>query len=162
MTFNFDLAAAINKIAELEAAITTPTPGITNAYTYGNNPSVIEDPTALPAVVHVPLGPRDVEVLSNTTWQCHYDLYSRVLFIESLANKYPSDESAANLIWKSVAETFLNDTNRRAICTASGALAYICMFDVNSYTVRPWPPMVDAPHAYWSLQYIHRFTVLGG
>jgi hypothetical protein len=161
----FDLAAAINKIAELEAAIAGPTPGIVTAYGYNANPTIITSPALLPAIVHVPMGPVIPDPpgeYSHGLWQVQYHLYSRALLIQSVPDKSPGDDAAANLFWQPLAEAFLNDANRRDLCTAAGAEVYACSFGVSSYAVRPWPPVVDSPHFYWSLQYTHIFTMFGG
>lgn len=165
MAFTFDLAAAINQISTMEETIVTPTPGIQNSYGYGLNPSKFTDPDLLPAIVHVPLGPTGpiggAEIYTRN-WEIHYGIYSRLLFIEAIPEEYPGDETAANLIWKGVAETFLNDTNKRTLLNVAGGINYVCIFEQNSYAVRPWPPVRNAPNVYWSLQYLHRFTIIGG
>lgn len=162
MAYTFDLEAAIDAIATIEDAITTPTPGIVTAYGYGENPSVIEDPALFPAVVHIPLGPHGPSEISHGTWAFEYDIYSRLLAIEASPSQYPADEAAANLFWKSVTEAFLTGSTRSSLCTSSGALVYQCLFEPVSYAVRNWPPVQGAPNAYWSLQYVHRFTITGG
>ena len=163
MAYTFNLETAIDDIATLEAAITTPSPGITTAYGYGENPNVITDVSLFPAVVHVPLGPATTGVETATdAWTLHYDIYSLLLLTEAIPDKYPSDESANNLLWKSVVEKFLTRTTRSSLCTSTGAIDYVCIFQANSYGVRNWPPIAGAPNAYWSLQYTHRFSVYGG
>lgn len=162
MAYSFDLEAAIDGIATLEAAIATPTPGVITAYGYGANPSVIEDSELLPAIVHVPTGPHSPVEISSNSWQLSYDIYSRLLAIEAMPNQYPADEAAANLFWKSVVEVFLSASTRTTLTNATGALIYQCLLEPSSYAVRPWPPTRSAPNAYWSLQYVHRFTVVGG
>lgn len=170
MSFDFDLEAAINQIAALEDAITTPTPGIINAYTYGNNPTEIPDPLAdLPAVVHIPLGPQTAApggqsgLLTLTgTYQLSYQIQSTILFLETVLKQYPAEEKASNLIWKEVCETFFNFANRETLVAAAVAHTYRFEFPARSYAVRPWPPLPTSTHFYWSLQYTHTFVFVGG
>jgi hypothetical protein len=164
MSYSFDLAGAINAIAAIEDAITTPTPGIVTSYTYGANPGEFTAPSQLPAIVHVPTGPV-VQIgaeLSRGQYQIYYDVYSLLLAIEAVPNQYPADETAVTLFWKSILEALLSDSTRSTICTASGAFAYTCIFEPNSYAIRAWPPIGPAPNFYWSLQYTHRFWIIGG
>lgn len=162
MSWDFDLEAAINKIAELEAAIATPAPGIVTAFSYNANPTVITDPALLPAVVHVPQGPNNVQELSTGAWSMYFEIYSRLLIVESIEGDYPADEAGASLFWQPVAETFLNRANRMALCAAAGALDYQPIFEGRSFAPRYWPPVEKAPNSYWSLQYTHRFLIYGG
>lgn len=163
MAYNFNLQGAINKIAELEDAITTPTPGVVTAYGYNLNPIEITNPALLPAVVHVPLGPNNANPNAyQGRFDISYDIYSRLLIIEAIPNQYPGDEGAANLFWKSVVETFFNYTNQNALIAAASADDYMCILPEQSYQPRTWPPIPGSNHWYWSLQYVHRFTFEGG
>ncbi len=169
MSWVFDLAAAINQIATFEAAITTPSPGITNAYTYGNNPTEITDVAALPAVVHIPMGPATAApgsqhglLTTPDTYQLQYQIESTLLILETVLDQYPGEESASNLFWKTVAEKFFNYDNRLTLSSQAVAHTYRLEFPVRSYDVRPWPPTQQATHFYWSLQYNHIFTFVGG
>lgn len=163
MSYTFDLEAAIDQIATMEAAINTPAPGIVTAYGYNENPAVITNVSLFPAVVHVPLGPANFEqVVVNYSWGAVFEVYSRVLFIEARHDKYPADENANNKLWLPIVEKFVSPTGRSDLVTASGAFSYECVFLPNSYGVRPWPPVKDAPNVYWSLQYTHRFYIYGG
>jgi hypothetical protein len=164
VSYAFDLAAAINGIAAIEDAVTTPTPGIITSYTYGANPGEFTAPSQLPAIVHVPTGPvlGQNNELSRGVFHLYYDVYSLLLAIEAIPTAYPNDENAATLFWKSLIEALMTDETRRTLCTASGALAYSCMFESGSYAIRPWPPVGTAPNFYWSLQYTHRFLIVGG
>ena len=117
MAFDFDLEAAINAIATLEAAITTPTPGVTNAYTYGANPVEISDLSALPAVVHIPEGVStavdgEQGTITRATYQMVYNIRSIMLVLQAVPDQYPADETASGLFWKSLTETFFNYDNR--------------------------------------------------
>lgn len=173
MAFSFDLQAAINQIAILEDAIASPLPGVVTAYTYSQNPIEITNPALLPAVVHVPLGPRTPNEagghipghLGAGIYSLVYEIYSRLLIIEVVTGKYPADEAVANAFWEPVCETFFNRTNAVLLCNAAGADSYACVFPERSYGIRAWPP-VDEPgqqiHRYWSLQYVHRFGFHGG
>lgn len=169
MSYDFDLEAAIDNIATLEAAIATPTPGVTNSYGYNSNPVEITDLSALPAIVHVPLGPQTegegavpglMAVRGN--YQLSYEIYSRLLVIEAVPDQYPADEGVANLFWKSVAETFFNYDNAVTLTNAASAHTYACIFPPQSYQPRRWPPVPTSTHWYWSLQYVHRFVFVGG
>lgn len=168
MSFDFNLEAAIDKIAELEDAIATPLPGVVTAYGYNENPAEITDVSKLPAVVHVPLGPRTEGPgfqpgnIGYGTYNLTFEIYSRLLIIEAVLDQYPADEAAASLFWQPVVETFFNVTNHVALCQASGAHTYACTFPEQAYKPRPWPPVPNAPRFYWSLQYVHRFTFTGG
>jgi len=168
-TFSFDLEGAINSIASLEDAITTPTPGITNSYTYGNNPAEITDPAAFPAIVHIPLGPTTEAsgtqgLITHQTYQLAYSIQSTALFVETVGDAYPADETASNLFWKSISEVFFNQANRLTLVAAAGAgvHSYRCEFPARSYDVRRWPPVTQSTHSYWSLQYTHVFIFAGG
>ncbi len=168
-TFNFDLEGAINQIAAFEDAITTPTPGITNSYTYGNNPAEINAPADFPAIVHIPLGPINQAtgpqtLVTHQTYQLAYQIQSTALFVETVGNAYPADETASNLFWKSIAEVFFNQANRITLVSAAGTgvHSYRCEFPARSYDVRRWPPTQQSTHSYWSLQYTHTFVFTGG
>lgn len=165
MAFSFDVSTALNAIATLEAAISTPSPGITNAYTYGNNPVEITDPSVLPAVVHINKGPVTLGGLpfpAQRSYGKHYlayDIESQLLILETIPDGYPADESATAEYWISIAQTFMNDTNEASLMLDTGADGYSCLFlSQPSFTVRPWPPPPSPPvHWYWSLSYTHRF-----
>jgi hypothetical protein len=162
VAFGFDLEAAIDQIATLEVAISTPGPGIVTAYGYGENPSSVPL-SALPAIVHVPLGPTseflDIQsgLASYGSFGLSFDIYSRALIIEAIPGKYPSDDEAANLFWEPIAETFFSLTNHAALASAANADNYTCIFDEQSYQPRIWPPIPGSDKWYWSFQYIHRF-----
>ena len=170
MSFDFDLEAAINQIAALETAITTPTPGIINSYTYGNNPVEINAVADFPAIPHIPLGPvieaggQQQGLISTTTYQLGYQIQSTALFVETVQDQYPAEETASNLFWKSICEVFFNHDNRVTLVTAAGTgcHSYRLEFPARSYNVRPWPPTPQSTHFYWSLQYTHIFTIVGG
>ncbi len=166
MTFAFDVAAAVNAIAALEDAITTPTPGIANAYTYGNNPVEITDPSDLPAVVHVVRGPLTIGgggqpgLASFSSHRLSYDIDSIALVMEIIPDEYPGDESAAATFWKSICEVFFDITNHSTLSAAANADDYFCYFgEQPSWQVRQWPtPSLEPMRWYWSLKYTHRFT----
>ena len=166
MAFSFDVSTALNAIATLEAAIASPTPGITNAYTYGNNPAEITDPSALPAIVHINRGPNVTGGFqSQQTYGTHeltYDIESLLLIIETIPDGYPADESNSAEWWLSIANVFFNDTNEASLITSTSAYSYECLFNQQpSFMARQWPPAPVAPlHWYWSLSYTHRFTFL--
>lgn len=162
MAFSFNLESAIDQIATLEVAISTPAPGIVTSYGYGANPSSV--PLAsLPAVVHVPLGPASElagiqsSLSSYGLFTLSFDIYSRALIIEAIPKQYPSDDLAANLFWKPIAEAFFNLTNQATLASAASADNYTCIFDEQSYQPRIWPPIPGADKWYWSFQYVHRF-----
>jgi hypothetical protein len=164
MAYNFDLAAAINALAALEDAITTPSPGIVTSYTWGANPGEFTAGSQLPAIVHIPTGPV-AEVSSEIThgsYNVYYEVLSRLLIVEAVPDQYPGDESGAALFWKSIMEKLLTNTARTILCTASGAFSYALQFQPRSYAIRPWPPVENAPSHFWSLEYSNRFTVIGG
>jgi hypothetical protein len=164
MAYTFDLAAAVNTLAALEDAITTPSPGIVTSYTWGANPSEFTAGSQLPAIVHVPLGPVG-EVSSELThgsYVIYYEVYSRLLIVEAVPDQYPGDESGAALFWKSIMDKLLTNSTRLSLCAASGAFSYALIFQPRSYAIRPWPPVENAPAHFWSLEYTHRFTVIGG
>lgn len=170
MGFNFDLEAAIDQIATLEAAISLPTPGITNAYGYGSNPIIIDDPTDLPAVVHVPMGPQYTTnpaqsglVATRGAYQLSYQIRSIALLIEVVPKKYPDDENAVTGFWETIVEAFLSYTNRVTLTSATGAHTYNLSFPAQSYGVKEWPPAPIVPYkSYWGLEYIHTFIFIGG
>lgn len=162
MSYSFDLAAAIDAIAALEDAIATPTPGITNAYGHGENPVAFIDPSALPAIVHLPRGPHTTDGLTRDTWTIMYDVESYLLVIEAVPDQYPADDEVANLFWKPIVEAFLTDATRTSLVQSSGAHNYWPVFLPNSYAVRSWPPVPGSTNLYWSLMYTHRFLIYGG
>jgi hypothetical protein len=170
MAFTFDVSTALNAIATLEDAIATPTPGVTNAYTYGNNPVEITDPSALPAVVHINKGPftpgeggRPAQ-LSFGSFQLGYDIESLLFILEVIPDGYPSDESNSAEWWLQIAKVFMNSTNEASLISSASAYNYVCLFlDQPSFGVRPWPPPPAVPlHWYWSLSYTHRFLFTDG
>ena len=143
MAFGFDLEAAVDAIATLEVAISTPTPGITTSYGYNSNPGEITDVSVFPAVVHVNRG----EVAPEG----------------GLPDaRYPGDEGTANLFWKSFAETFHNETNKRSLASDSGADEYRFIPGTPSYGLVSWPPVVPPLRRYWGYTYTHRFIFFGG
>jgi hypothetical protein len=131
MAFNFDLEAAVDAIAALEVAISTPTPGIITSYGYNSNPGEITDVSLFPAIVHVNRG----EIVP---------------------------EGTANLFWKSFAETFHNETNKRSLATDSGADEYRFIPGAPSYGLVSWPLMPRPLRYYWGYTYTHRFLFFGG
>jgi len=170
MAFTFNVETAIDAIATLETAIATPTPGVTNAYTYGANPIEITDPTALPAVVHINRGPftpaggdRPAQ-LSYGLFELGYDIESQLLITETIPDGYPADESNSNKWWLEIAKVFMTDTNEASLISSTSANDYMCLFlEQPSFSVRQWPPPPAAPmHWYWSLKYTHRFTFEDG
>lgn len=168
MAFNFDLEDAIDKIAQIEDAITTPSPGIVTAYGFGDNPASIDSPALLPAVVHIPMGPATVGGEADTpgrlTFARHrlsYDVVSLVLISEVIPDVYPSDEQAASLFWKPICEAFFNKTNIDALIAAAACTSYGCILDSPCYGVRAWPPAPAEPlHYYYSYRYTHRFIFM--
>lgn len=164
MSYDFDLAAAINGIAALEDAITLPAPGIVASYTYGANPVIFAAGSQLPAIVHVPLGPvaEASSEITHGSYSLYYDIYSRLLIVEAVPDQYPGDDSGAALFWKSIMGKLLTNATRLTLCTATGAFSYACIFQPGSYGVRPWPPVEAAQNHFWSLEYTHRFTIIGG
>ncbi len=164
ITYNLNIEAAIDAIATLEDAITTPTPGITTAYGFGENPSSISAPSLLPAVVHINRGPVTVDTNPATlkgVYYIQYDIESILLAIEASPDQYPADEAATSKFWKSVCETFFDGANQSSLATSAGARYYRCLFlNSPSWTVRQWPPQpAEALNWYWSLSYTHRFIV---
>lgn len=168
MAFDFDLAAATAKIAELEIAIVTPTPGITTVYGFNSNPAEITNPQLLPAIVHINRGPLTISdsaipgLLTTGTWNVAYDIESVALIIESVPKKYPADEGVANLFWQSILETFMSRDNLIALASAASAHTYALILGAPSYGLRAWPPVEPPVRAYWAYTYTHRFTFAGG
>lgn len=168
MAFGFDLSAAVGQIVTLETAISTPSPGFTTVYGFNSNPAEITNPQLLPAVVHINRGPLTLEagaipgLLTTGTWNIAYDIESVALIIESVPGKYPSDEGAANLFWKSICETFMSRANTISLAAAAGAHTYACILGSPSYGLRAWPPVTPPVRAYWAFTYTHRFTFAGG
>ena len=167
MAFDFDLEAAINAIATLEAAITTPTPGVTNAYTYGANPVEISDLSALPAVVHIPEGVStavdgEQGTITRATYQMVYNIRSIMLVLQAVPDQYPADETASGLFWKSLTETFFNYDNRVTLTSSANAHSYYCTFPARSYDIRAYPPLSGDYKLYWSYEYTHSFIFAGG
>ena len=168
MAFNFDLEAAINAIAALELAISTPTPGITTAYGYNSNPGEITDVALFPAVVHVNRGfvsPEggfpDMQMVPGG-YYAGYDVDSIAMIIEIVPQQFPADEGIANLFWKSILETFLNLTNKTSLATDSGADEYRFVPGSPSYGLVSWPPVQPPLKQYWGFTYTHRFLFFGG
>lgn len=166
--FSFDLEAAIDAIATLEAAIATPTPGITTAYGYNSNPGEITDVSLFPAVVHVNRGfispeggPVDMRLVPGG-YYVGYDIDSVAMIIEVVPEQFPGDEGDANLFWKSILETFLSNTNKRSLATDSGADEYRFVPGAPSYGLVSWPPLQTPIRQYWGFTYTHRFLFFGG
>lgn len=164
MSYSFDLAAAINGIAALEDSIATPAPGIVTSYGYGLNPVEFTAGSQLPAVVHVPTGPvaEASSEITHGSYGLYYDIVSKLLIVEAVPDQYPGDDSGASLFWKSIMDKLLTNATRLTLCTATGAFSYALIFQAGSYAIRPWPPVETAPMHFWSLEYIHRFTMIGG
>ena len=167
MTFSFDLEAAINAIATLERAISTPTPGITTSFGYNLNPSEITDVSLFPAIVHInrgPVNPDGVQADMRITpggYYVAYDIDSIAMIIETVPEQFPGDEGASNLFWKSILETFLNATNKSSLATDSGSLEYRFTPGDPSYGIVSWPPVQPPLHRYWGFTYTHRFLFFG-
>ncbi len=168
MAFNFDLEAAIDAIAALEAAISTPTPGITTSFGYKSNPSEITDVSLFPAIVHVNRGfvapdggfP-DMRMVPGGYW-AGYDVDSIAMIIEIVPEQYPGDEGDANLFWKSFLETFLSLTSKTSLAADSGADEYRFIPGSPSYGPVSWPPVQPPVRQYWGYIYTHRFLFFGG
>lgn len=168
MAFGFDLEAAIDAIAVLELAITTPIPGITTAYGYNSNPGEITDVSLFPAVVHVNRGfvspdggfP-DMRMVPGGYYVA-YDVDSIAMIIEVVPEQFPGDEGTANLFWKSILETFLNLTNKTSLATDSGADEYRFVPGSPSFGLVSWPPVQPPLRRYWGYTYTHRFLIFGG
>jgi len=168
MAFDFNLEAAINAIAALELAITTPTPGIITAYGYNSNPGEIADVALFPAVVHVNRGPvppedgfSDMRMVPGGYYVA-YDIDSIAMIIEVVPEQFPADEGTANLFWKSILETFLNLTNKASLATNSKAAEYRFIPGSPSYGLVSWPPVQPPLRRYWGYTYTHRFLFFGG
>lgn len=168
MAFGFDLEAAVNAIAALELAIATPTPGITTSYGYNSNPNEITNVSVFPAVVHVhrgeviPEGGFPDARITKGGYYIAYDIDSVVMVIEVVPGQFPGDEGVANLFWKSFAETFHNETNKRSLATNSGADEYRFIPGTPSYGLVSWPQIVPPLRQYWGYTYTHRFIFFGG
>lgn len=168
MAFGFDLEAAVNAIAALEAAIATPPPGITTSYGYNSNPGEITDVSVFPAIVHANRGfvsPEGGFVDMQVTrggYYVAYDVDSIAMIIEVVPKQYPGDEGTANLFWKSILETFLNLTNKTSLASDTGAGEYRFIPGTPSYGIVSWPPVVPPLRRYWGYTYTHRFIFFGG
>jgi len=167
MAFTFDLEAAIDAIATLEAAIATPSPGITTSYGHKENPNEITDPALLPAVIHMYRG----FIIPNTQPEGRYvkggyyiahDIDSLMLILEIVPEQYATDEGTANLYADSVLETFLNHTNKTSLADSANAEEYVFIPGNPSYGVVAWPPINPAIKSYWGFTYTHRFYNFGG
>lgn len=168
MAFNFDLEAAVNAIAALELAISTPAPGITTSFGYNANPGEITDVALFPAIVHVNRGfvaPEggfpDMRMVPGGYWVA-YDIDSVVMVIEIVPQQYPGDEGTANLFWKSILETFLSLSSKTSLAVDSGADEYRFISGSDSYGPVSWPPVQPPVHEYWGFIYTHRFLFFGG
>lgn len=163
MSFSFDVEAAVDAIAALEDAIATPTPGVTNAYTYGSNPVSFTAGSALPAVVHINRGPLTPSVQAFGQYDLYYDVESILLIMETLPDQYPGDEDESAKFWVSICDVFFSLTNQATLISSAGATGYEMLFNATpSFAVRPWPPAPSSPLKwFWSLQYTHRFYLEG-
>ena len=164
MTFAFDLQAATNAIAAVELAVT----GVTTAYGYNSNPVEITNTALLPAVVHLPLGPRNAAdgvipgmLTMGASFQLDYRIISRVLLVESKGENYPADEAGASVLWKVIAQAFFTRAAMVSLATAAGAHTAFMQFNDPSYGLLPWPPEPLQLRHYWALEYIHTFTFTG-
>ena len=168
MSFPFDLEAAIDAIATLEVAISTPTPGITTSYGYNSNPSEITNVALFPAIVHVNRGfinpdgvTTDMRIVPGGYYVA-YDIDSMAMIIEIVPEQFPGDEGTANLFWKPILETFLNAANKRSLAEDAGASEYRFQPGSPSYGIVSWPPVQPPIHRYWGYTYTHRFIMFGG
>lgn len=166
MAFSFDLEATIDAIAVLEAAISTPSPGITTSYGHAENPAEITDPSLLPAAIHMYRGFTLADVpegrYTRGGYYVQHDIDTLVLILEIVPEQYPADEGLANLYNKSILETFLNDTNKQSLATSAGAVEYRFVSGEPSYGVVAWPPTSPPIRQYWGFTYTHRFFDFGG
>jgi hypothetical protein len=163
MSFSFNIANAVNAIAALEDAITTPTPGITKSYTYGTNPVSFTAGSSLPAIVHINKGPLNPAMQAFGKFELYYDIDSLLLIMETLPDQYPGDEGESAKFWISICDVFYSLTNQSSLISSSGATGYDMLFNEQpSFAVRPWPPTPSAPLKwFWSLEYTHRFYLEG-
>jgi hypothetical protein len=168
MAFGFDLEIAINAIAALEVAISTPDSGITTSFGYNANPNEITDVSLFPAIVHVNRGfvppeggPPDMRIVPGG-YYVGFDVDSVAMIIEMVPEQYPGDEGTANLFWKSILETFLNQTNKTSLAADSGADEYRFIPGSPSYGLVSWPPVSPPINQYWGFTYTHRFLFFGG
>lgn len=168
MAFGFDLEAAVDAIAAIELAISTPTPGVTTAYGYNSNPAEITNVALFPAVVHNnrgalnPPGGFDDMRMTPGGYYVGYDIDSILMVVEVVPEQFPSDEGAANLFWKSIAEAFQNPTVKRSLATDTGADEYRFIWGSPSYGIVSWPPVQPPIRRYWGYTYTHRFLFYGG
>lgn len=168
MAFSFNVENAIDAIATLEAAISTPTPGVTTAYGFGENPVELTS-ALLPAVVHLNRGPQTIEggeifsAYSYGTYRLAFEIESFLLILETVPDGYPADEAASAQFFDSICDVFFSDTNAASLAASATADSYTCSFpNQPSFGIVQWPPAPAEPmHWYWSLRYMHRFTFEG-
>lgn len=156
-----NLSAAIAKIAQIEATVTTPTPGIVTSYGFGLNPPDLTDPSKLPAVVHIERGPQTIFGIGGTVGRnFYYEVDSLALLIEALPDGYPADSAAVAPLWKSILYAFTDEPNRYALADAAEVAEYSLVVQPNSYRLRRWPPEpMNDYRVFWSLLYTHRFLL---
>ena len=160
----FDLAAATNKIAELERTVVTNPPtiteGIVTSYDYGLDPVKALTDDKVPAIVHKATGPSDLVGVTQT-------LFNATFTIESRALLYPDIPGQPNIIeqhtgieaelWGPLVALFMNRQNTFDLCTVSTALSYTLELPENSFIRIGWP--VNSNNVYWGFRYLHKFTV---
>ncbi len=136
-----NLSAAIAKIAQLEATVTTPAPGIVTSYTFGANPPDLTNPALMPAVVHIERGPQTLFGQGGIVERkFYYEVDSLALLIEALPDGYPADSAAVAPLWKTIVYTFTDEVNRYALADAAEAAEYSLVIQPGSYRLRRWPP----------------------
>ncbi len=158
MTTTFDVEAATNAIAALERTITTPSPGIISSYDYGTEP-IEFDNDEVPAVVHIERGPSNVDRLGAAIYMATFEIESRVLLIQDVAQQVPLEPKTLQAdLWLPLFNLFETDTAKATLTAASGAFDYFCQWDNPSFTRGDWPIFSNNFKVYWLIRYLHIFT----
>ena len=161
----FDLAAATNKIAELERTVVTGpgiTRGIQNSYDYGEDPVTAKElfDDGVPAIVHKANGPTEIIRATQTILQFVFTIESRALFTKNIPNAPDMIQEHTGLeyqLWEPLVALFVDRANIFDLCTVSNSVSYQLDLPDQSFLRMNWP--VADNNDYWGFRYLHKFTV---
>ncbi len=167
MSYVFDLEAAVNEIAAMEAEITTPLPGIVTAYAYGLNdlqPAAAD----LPAALHLEFGPNTQGgrwsdgPLTTSAFSITQTIQTRLLLYEVIADEPEVEvKTLLNDLWKPIVDKFFSVAALARLTAASSALDYSFQLPAPSFARVHWPYNSEVYKVYWILQYDHLFRAVG-
>lgn len=166
MTYNFDVEAATNELADMEREIIAPAPGVITAYDFGEN-NFSPSPGDLPAAIHLEMGPNTASdiwlggPLTTDSFSMSFLISSRLLLYEIVADE--AEKVSRDLLrdlWGPIVSKFLLVSSIQRLTAASDAIDYRFQMANPSFVRMPWPYASELVKVYWALQYDHFFRVL--